>query len=327
MRRSGLSFILALVLFTVGMLPVAVAQNATPASGLADAGLPTLDVSVTASGFEGIPESIEAGRYLVTVTAAEDTGEEGGAVAFVQPSGMSAEEFLGMMGPPPDESGGDVASPVADAGATPADGGEGMGGPPPAVFEATYAGGLFAVAGQPAEIVLDLPPGEWIAWGDSPGAPQEPFIFEVTGEMPTDLAEPESSATLTMGEYVIKVTEGELSAGPQVLKIENIGAQPHFVFGSLGPDDLTEEQVAVALEEELAAGDSGTPPAYSDFNPDEDLSFDVGFFSATQSTGTTVWLPVTFEAGTYAMACFFPDLGDGLPHAYHGMYAVVEVGE
>ena len=327
MRRSGLSFILALVLFTVGMLPVAVAQNATPASGLADAGLPTLDVSVTASGFEGIPESIEAGRYLVTVTAAEDTGEEGGAVAFVQPSGMSAEEFLGMMGPPPDETGGDVASPVADAGATPMEGDEGMGGPPPAVFEATYAGGLFAVAGQPAEIVLDLPPGEWIAWGDSPGAPQEPFIFEVTGEMPTDLAEPESSATLTMGEYVIKVTEGELSAGPQVLKIENIGAQPHFVFGSLGPDDLTEEQVAVALEEELAAGDSGTPPAYSDFNPDEDLSFDVGFFSATQSTGTTVWLPVTFEAGTYAMACFFPDLGDGLPHAYHGMYAVVEVGE
>jgi hypothetical protein len=90
---------------------------------------------------------------------------------------------------------------------------------------------------------------------------------------------------------------------------------------------LTEEQVAVALEEELAAGDSGTPPAYSDFNPDEDLSFDVGFFSATQSTGTTVWLPVNFEAGMYVMACFFPDLGDGLPHAYHGMYAVVEVGE
>ena len=328
MRRSGLSLILALVLFTVGMLPTTVAQDATPASGLADAGLPTLDVTVTASGFEGLPESIEAARYLVTITAAEDTGEEGGGVAFVQPSGMSAEEFLGMLsGPPPGEPEGGLASPVADTGATPVEGDEGMGGPPPAVFEATYAGGTFTNPGQSAEIVLDLPPGEWIAWGDDPGASQEPFIFEVTGEMPADLAEPESSATLTMGEYVIKVTEGELTAGPQVLKIENIGAQPHFVFGSLGPDELTEEQIGVALEEEEAAFPTGTPPAYSDFNPDEDLSFETGFFSATQSTGMTVWLPVTFEAGTYAMACFFPDLGDGRPHAYHGMYAVVEVGE
>src|SRR5680860_1031208 len=327
MRRSGFSSILALVLFTVGMLPTTLAQDATPASGLADLGLPTLDVTVTAAGFEGIPESIEAGRYLVTITAAEDTGEFGGAVEFVQPSGMTAEEFLGMLsGPPPDESGGGVASPVADAGATPAEGG-GVGGPPAALFEATFAGGTLTVAGQPADIVLDLPPGEWIAWGDNPEATQEPFIFEVTGEMPADLAEPESDATLTMGEFVIMVTEGELTAGPQVLKIENIGAQPHFVFGSLGPDDLTEEQIGVALEEEMAAFPTGTPPAYSDFNPDEDLSFEGGFFSATQSTGTAVWLPVNLEAGTYVIICFFPDLGDGLPHAYHGMYTVVEVGE
>jgi len=326
MRRPGLSLFLALGLFTVGMLPTTVAQDATPTSGLADLGLPTLDVTVAADGYEGIPESLEAGRYLVTITAAEDTGEFGGGVAFVQPSGMSAEEFLSMMGPPPDETGGDLASPVSEEGATPVEGG-GEGGPPAALFEATYAGGTFAEASQPAEIVLDLPPGEWIAWGDDPEATQEPFVFEVTGEMSTDLTEPESNATLTMGEYVIQVTEGELAAGPQVLKIENIGAQPHFVFGSPGPDDLTAEQIGVALEEELAAGDSGTPPAYSDFNPDEDLSFEEGFYSATQSTGTTVWLPVNFEAGTYAMACFFPDLGDGLPHAYHGMYAVVEVGE
>src|SRR5680860_1854459 len=165
MRRSGFSSILALVLFTVGMLPTTLAQDATPASGLADLGLPALDVTVTAASFEGIPESIEAGRYLVTITAAEDTGEFGGAVAFVQPSGMSAEEFLGMMGPPPGEPEGGLASPVADPGATPVEGDEGMGGPPPAVFEATYAGGTFANPGQSAEIVLDLPPGEWIAWG------------------------------------------------------------------------------------------------------------------------------------------------------------------
>ncbi|MBA3274771.1 MAG: hypothetical protein H0T72_03185, partial [Chloroflexia bacterium] len=263
MRRL---FSLVALLLAMSMLaPVATAQDATPAaSGLADLGLPTLDVTVTAAGYEGIPESLEAGRYLVTITAAEDTGEFGGNVAFVQPSGVSADEFLGMLaGPPPDASGGDSASPVVDAEATPAEDGSEAGGPPAALFEATFAGGTFAVPGQSAEIVLDLPPGEWIAEAGDPEASQEPIIFEVTGEMPVDLAEPESSATLTMGEYVIKVTEGELSAGPQVLKIENIGAQPHFVFGSRGPDDLTEEQIQVALDEEQAVGDSGTPPAYS----------------------------------------------------------------
>lgn len=329
MRRSSVSLILALFLLTLGMLPASAAQEATPESGLADLGFPTLNVTVTASGFEGIPDSLEAGRYLVTITAAEEAGEFGGAVAFVQPSGMTADEFLGLMVGPPDETGvGAVpATPMDDMEATPAEGEEEMSGPPPAVFEAMYAGGTFANPGQSAQIVLDLPPGEWIAWGDDPSATQEPVIFDVTGEMPTDLAEPESIATLTMGEYIIQVTEGQLMAGTHVLKIENIGAQPHFVFGAPGPNDLTTEQVAVALEEEEAAEGTGTPPAYSDFNPDEDLSFEGGFFSATQSMGATVWLPVTFEAGMYAMACFFPDIADGVPHAYKGMYTVVEVDE
>lgn len=327
MRRL-FSVVTLLLVLSLGA-PVASAQDATPAaSAFGDLGLPTLDVTVTAAGYEGIPESIEAGRYLVTVSAAEDTGEFGGGVAFVQPSGMSADEFLSLLAGSPDESGvGAVpASPIAGAQATPADGGAGMGGPPPAVFDALYAGGTYAMAGQPAEVVLDLPPGEWIAWGDDPESPQEPVVFEVTGEMPADLAEPESSATVIMGEYVIEVAEGELAAGQLVLKIENIGAQPHFIFGVGGADDLTEAQIGVALEEEQAAEGTGTPPAYSDFNPDEDLRYDEGFFaSATQSTGTTIWLPVNLPAGKFVMVCFFPDLTDGIPHAYHGMYTVVDV--
>ena len=329
MRRNMFALVGVVLLLIVGMMPAVAHQEATPESGLAELGLPVLDVTVTASGFEGIPESLEAGRYLVTVTPAEDTGEDGGGVSFLQPAGMSAEEFLGLLSGPPDETGvGAVPStPIGEANATPAEGGEGMGGPPPAVFESLYAGGTYAMPGQSAEIVLDLPPGEWIAWADNEEAAQEPVVFEVTGEMPTDLVEPESSATLSMAEYVIEVTEGELTAGQQILKIENKGAQLHFVFGAPGPDDMTAEQIGVALEEEMAAGDTGTPPVYSDLNPDEDLSFEGGFFSGTQSTGTTVWIPVTFEAGMVAMVCFFPDLADGMPHAFKGMYTVVEVGE
>ena len=327
---SVVAFLLTLSLVT----PTVTAQEATPsgANPFADLGLPTLDITVTATGYEGIPDSLEAGRYLVTATAGEGTDEFGGGVAFIQPAGMSGDEFITMLGElsgPPDESG------VGSAAATPLAGGateaspaaeEEMGGPPPVFFESGMAGGTYAPPGGSAQVVLDLTPGEWVAWGDAPVAAQQPVAFEVTGEMPADLPEPESSATLTMGEYVIEVTEGDLTTGSQVIRVDNIGAQPHFIGWVQGPDGLTEDQVQTLLDEEMAAEMTGTPPAYSDLNPEEDFT-DV-IFTATQSTGTSQWVQVDdVQAGTHLMICFFPDLGDGRPHAYHGMYNLVEVGE
>jgi hypothetical protein len=323
MARLALSLLGSFLLLLAGVFP-ALAQDATPFDGLAESGLATLDVMVTATGYEGIPDSLEAGRYIVSLTAGEDTGEFGGGIAFVQPSGMTPDEFLGLLAGPPDQSGVGMASPVAETEASPA-AEEGMGGPPAELFQSLFAGGTYAAPGSTAQVVLDLTPGSWLAWADDPEAAQEPVIFEVTGEMPADLVEPESSATLTMGEYVIEVTAGELAAGPQLLKVENIGAQPHFIFAALGPDDMTMEQVQVALDEEATAEMTGTPPAYSDLNPDEALR--PAFNTGTQSLGTTTWVPVDLEAGMYLLICFFPDIADGIPHAYHGMYNVVEVGE
>jgi hypothetical protein len=201
-----------------------------------------------------------------------------------------------------------------------------MEGPPAALFEALFAGGAYAGPGQTVEVVLDLPPGEWLAWADNPEAAQEPVIFEVTGEMPSDLVEPDSDATVTMGEYVIEVSEGELVAGPQIVKVENIGAQPHFIVDFIVPEGTTEEQIAVALEEEMQAGMSGTPAVYSDLDLNEDLG-EGSLYTGTQSTGTTMWVPVTLEAGTHGLACFFPDMADGVEHVYKGMYTIVVVEE
>ena len=327
MRRPFLALVGAFLVFTLGLVPALAAQDATPESEFDDLGWPALNVTVTADAYEGIPNEIEAGRYLVTLTATEDT-EFGGGVAFVQPEGMTPEEFLSAAAGPPDVAGeapGGTPE-VAAVDATPAEG-EGMGGPPDVFFDFTFAGGIFARAGFSAQVVLDLTPGEWVAWGDEPAAPQEPVVFSVTGEMPSDLVEPESSATLTMDEYVIDVTEGELVAGQQVLKIENIGAQPHFVFIARGPDGMTEEQVQAVLDAEIQAEMTGTPPAYADLpiNPEEDF-MDV-LSTGTQSTDTEIWVPVDLQPGTYLMICFFPDRSDGLPHAVHGMYNVVEVSE
>jgi hypothetical protein len=319
--------LLGALLGLASVLPVAAWQEATPESGFADLDLPTLEVNVTTTGFEGIPEQLEAGRYLVTVNAAADTGF-GGAVGFVQPGGMSADEFLSAlagMGAPEGETA--LGTPGATADATPSEaGGEmgGMGGPPSFIYEATYAGGGLALAGQSAQVVLDLTPGQWIAWGEDPAASQEPVIFEATGEMPADLPEPAADVTVVMADNVVNV-EGELRAGSQVVEVQNVGAQPHFIFVAKVPDGLTEDQLAGALDEEMAAEMSGTPVAYSDFNPDED-AIPVAY-TATQSTGTTMWVNMNLEPGTHALICFFPDLESGIPHAYLGMYTVVEVSE
>jgi hypothetical protein len=327
MRRL---FSIVAVLLAISLLgPVTSAQEATPASAFEGVDLPTLDITVTAAGYEGIPESIEAGRYLVTVTAAADTGEFGGGVSFIQPAGMTGDEFVTMLGElsgPPDESGvgAAAATPIEGGAATPAEEGGDAGGVPPFLFESAMAGGAYAPAGGSAQVVLDLPPGEWVAWADDPEAPQAPMAFAVTGEMPTDLAEPASTATLTMGEYVIEVTAGALTTGSQVIRIDNIGAQPHFVGWVQGPDGVTEAQIQAVLDAEMQAELTGTPPVYADFNPEEDVT-DVTF-TGTQSTGTSMWVQVDdVAAGTHILICFFPDMADGMPHAYHGMYNVIEI--
>lgn len=324
------SLLVALLLLSFGPISTLASQEATSASALSDLGLPELDVTVTTTAFEGIPEELEAGRYLVTVTAAEDT-DYGAGVAFVQPVGMTPDEFLAAAAGPPDIAGAEPGGTpeLAEAAATPAEGqGEGPDGPPEVFYDFTFSGGVFALAGETKQVVLDLTPGEWVAWGDDPFQPQEPVVFTVTGEMPSDLTEPASGATITMGEsdeYLIEVTEGELVAGQQLVKLENVGAQPHFIYLVQGPDGMTEDQIAAVLDLEMQAEMTGTPPVYTDLNPEEDFEDVIG--TGTQSTDTSIWFPVDLEPGTYAMVCFFPDAADGVPHAFYGMYAVFEVGE
>lgn len=331
--KRVLTMICAMAIFAFSGAASVMAQDATPVSGLGDLGLPELNITVSQAGYEGIPDQVEAGRYLVAVTPADDL-EEGGGIGFVQPpEGMTADEFLAALAGPPDEGAveGATGSPAAAMPeATPAEqtvaspAAAEEGGPPTFIFEATFAGGIFAGPGQSAQIVLDLGPGEWIAWADDPEAGIAPVIFEVTGELPADLPEPASSATITMGEYTIAVTEGALSAGPQIVRVDNVGAQPHHIFWDLLPAGTTPEQIQAVLDAEMAAQMSGTPAAVGDFNPDE-ITPVTG--TATQSTGTSLWVFVDVPAGTNGLICFFPDLGDGLPHAFHGMFTIVEVME
>ena len=93
-----------------------------------------------------------------------------------------------------------------------------------------------------------------------------------------------------------------------------------------GPETMTEEQIGQVLEAELEAEQTGTP-TYDEigFNPEEDLEFLT--FTGVQSPEVAAWVELELEAGKHVLICFVLDREDGDPHAYHGMVAVLEVGE
>jgi hypothetical protein len=249
----------------------------------------------------------------VTIAVPESL-ESGGGDFLTPPPGMTAQQFLeavGLAGGPPPMA--DMASPEA-----------GEEGPPDEmvpeeVFRATWAGGAVGPGGVSTQSVVDLHEGEWILLGDDPFGTQAPTVFTVKGTFPSDLVEPQADITVNFIEFAIMI-EGALTAGEHVLHVENLGAQPHFVYVAKGPDSMSNRDVALVLESVIPGA---TPPESLPFDPDADLMPVLS--TAAQSMGTVQWVPAWFEPGTYAGFCFFPNAGEGMPHAYHGMHTVFRV--
>jgi hypothetical protein len=298
----------------------AAAQGTPQASGLAELGLPEMAVTVTDTAIEGIPGELPAGRYLLTVTSDVDAG---GAVELARPEHGATDAFIAaypML----------HASHAHDAATEPAGGhddhGEMAMTPTAAhgdshdaagmdlsvIYSATFAGGATAWPDRPAQVVLDLPPGEWVATGGS-GGTQAPVIFTVTGEMPADLPEPRAGATITMGEYVIKVTDGALVPGRQVIRVDNIGVQPHLVTAGVTQAAVNTDEI-VALEQPGAAGAAS-------------LGLTPGFATTSQSRGASMWVVADLTSGSWVLLCHFPDLGDGRAHSAHGMVDVITIDD
>jgi hypothetical protein len=278
----------------------ALAQDASPEAGtvenpFADLGLPEIELHFTSTEIAGMPESIEAGRYLVTIHGEPTPEDWAFSPMFVQaPEGMTAEEMM------------------AEAEAA-------TEGPPEFFYSAVIAGGPAIMAGSGATSaygVVDLPAGDWVLVGASPA--QSETLFTVTGELPADLAEPEADVTLTIGEMVINVTDGAFSVGENVVKVENIGAQPHFVELSKVPDGTTDENIEATIATFMGGTPEAEPLGEEDFHP-------VGYTS-DQSGGTVQWAVMTIaEPGTYAATCWIPDPETMMPHAAMGMHTVIEI--
>jgi len=288
--------------------------GATDATFADTLGLPELSITATDDGYEGVPAETEAGRYLVTFRN-EGTGSyvsesEGGpsAAGFVRlPEGQTLDDLMPA----------GMASPAAEE------------APDPAAFawlyDAYIAGGAAAEPGGTSQAVVDLPPGEYVVWGDDPTAMADAPSMTVTGEMPADLPEPEADVTVTeigTAEGYAFEYSGEFGPGTQVVRIDNKSDQPHFVEWARLPVPVTEEQL---LQFFMLDETATPPPGLPELNFEE---LALGGYAPTQSAGTTQWVAINLEAGPHWVACWVPDPAqEGIPHAMEGMIDVLDIGE
>jgi hypothetical protein len=119
--------------------------------------------------------------------------------------------------------------------------------------------------------------------------------------------------------------DGQLMPGPQLLKVANVGAQPHFMILVQPNEPVTKEQVSMLLEAEMAGTPTADAAAAAGLsNPDE---WKFAEYAGTISMGATEWIATDLDPGTYVLVCFVPDIETGMPHAFLGMVDVVTVGD
>lgn len=266
-----------------GLLPRAAQPN----------GFDEINLTVDENGVTGMPESIAAGRYLVNVTGPEMT--EMGASGFVivqLPEDKTAEQAF------------EESMAATD-------------GPPAWFLDVHFGGGYSLYQGTEGWAILDLTPGKWHI--STPYFTSLPVAFEVTGDFPTDLTEPEANVALDLFEMDFKVTEGAFVEGDNVVTLHNSGAQIHFVEMMKVPEGTTDEQVEALFNSFM----TGTP------EPDG-LQMEEAtpvLVAADQSPGVSQTMPITVEAGTYLLACWVADIETGMPHAMLGMHELLVIGE
>jgi hypothetical protein len=180
-------------------------------------------------------------------------------------------------------------------------------------------GGAVAVPGQTSTWTLTLVPGVYFLLHTN--APARDAIthakrLEVRGTIaPTAFPAVSSTVTMTPGNGL--TVSRHLPESAQIL-VRNSSAEPHFVtFDPITPG-TTDAQVKAVFDRALG----GDEHAFDD-GPYLD-----GPFAATAllSPGYQGVFGYGLAEGQYLMACYFPGVDTGLPHAFTGMYKVVYIG-
>jgi hypothetical protein len=96
------------------------------------------------------------------------------------------------------------------------------------------------------------------------------------------------------------------------IKTSNKAEEPHFIDFMPVADSATDQDVADWF------GNPSGPPTWFD---GARAQFEFG--TEVVSPGHTVYWQARGDAGRFAIACFYPSLHGGMPHAFMGMYLVV----
>jgi hypothetical protein len=123
----------------------------------------------------------------------------------------------------------------------------------------------------------------------------------VTANANANTTEPASDVTLSLSDYKFELSK-PLAAGKQMIKVENMAAQPHeVVLVQLAPGKTMEDVGKWVF-------DMKGPP------PGKPIGGIPGFVK-----GKNTFFEANLEPGDYGMICFIPDAKDGKPHVAHGM--------
>ena len=261
-------------------------------------GYPGITVEVGPDGVSA-PESVEAGRHLVTLTSPE---------LYVS--------YLNIVHTREGLSEEDLVAQALEAGRNdmPLEGW-------------TYLGGTNTDnPGGAVSFIVNLVPGDYhlaasyyIPDAESEAMRVVPFTVTPSEASPAAIAEPPATVILEETDdlqYIL--TPETLESGPQLWKIENTDAEmAHHVVMVRVPDGATAPEIISEFNGMMA----GTPPAADSVFAQ---AIWVGY-AALQSGGQTVWSEFALEPGAYAVVCFILDHETGRPHAADGMVTVFTV--
>jgi hypothetical protein len=184
-------------------------------------------------------------------------------------------------------------------------------------YQTTFAGGPAAAAGGSGQAVIQLTEGDWVIWngGEAKPAPHALTVTAATGTVTAP--SPTAGVDVTEQEYSFLGLDNPVPAGEQLWKITNTGKQPHFMDIVKLPEGTTQQQLMEAINGFLM----GTPVAGGlDLSQVADVAG-----TSTLSPGQTMLAAFDLAPGTYGVACFFPDIQGGTPHALLGMVVVFTV--
>jgi len=258
----------------------------TPAAARSSAARPSV-VSFTATdfGFHG-PSSIPSGTTVIRLS---NQGQEIHHMVMTRwDEGKTYDSLLAALGHP---------------------------GPPPPWMR--LVGGPNAVdPGRESNATQVLEPGHYALICFIPSPDGVPHLakgmvspLEVTASPSPAETEPPADVVIRLTDYAFDLS-APLVAGSQVIRVENVGPQPHeLVLAKFGPGASVAD-----FEAWQKGGEKGPIP---------------GIFLggvAPMDQGKHGQFSVDLQPGNYALLCFLPDSKDGNLHFLHGMVKPFTVG-